>query len=69
MLAECKQSPDFPVTCKSTLSKWCKKLGFCYKWSNKKMEVYQYFDVDIVPPACNFIKDKTPAQLFSCELC
>ena len=31
------------------------------------MQVYQKFDVDIAPAACNFIKNKAPAQLFYCE--
>ena len=35
---------------KSTLGKWWKKLGFCYKRRNKKMCVYQNFHIDIVPP-------------------
>ena len=29
-----------------------------------KMEVYQQFDVDNLPPACNCIKNESPAQLF-----
>ena len=36
ILAECKQLLDFSLTSKSTLSKWCKKLGICYKQRNKK---------------------------------
>ena len=32
---------------------------------NKKMQVHQ-FQVEIVPPACNFVKNKTPTQVFSC---
>ena len=28
--------------------KWCKKLGFCYKQHNKKIEAYQQFDVNII---------------------
>ena len=31
------------------------------------MQVYQQFDVDIAFPACNFIKNETPAQVFSGE--
>ena len=38
-----------------------------YKWCNKKMRVYQQFHVDVVPPACNFIKNKTPEQVFPSE--
>ena len=38
---------------------WYKKLGFCFKWHSEKMQVYQPFDIDIVPPACIFIKSKT----------
>ena len=33
------------------------------------MQVYQQLDIDIVPPACNFIKNETPAQMFPCEFC
>ena len=33
---------------------------------NKKMQVHQ-FQVDIVPPACSFVKNKTPTQVFSCK--
>ena len=33
------------------------------------MQVYQQFDVDVVPPACIFIKNKTPTQVFSCGFC
>ena len=36
---------------KGTLRKGYKKLGFCYKWSNKKKQVYERFDVDVVPLA------------------
>ena len=36
---------------------------------NKKKCKYQQFDVDIVPPAYNFFKNKTPAQVFSYESC
>ena len=28
------------------------------------MQLYQQFDVDIVPPACNIVKNKTPPELF-----
>ena len=38
-----------------------------FKWCIKKKKVYQQFDVDIVPPAWNFIKNETPAQVFPCE--
>ena len=31
------------------------------------MQVYQQFDTDMVLPAGNFIKNKTPAQVFYCE--
>ena len=31
ILKECKQLRDFPVMTKSTLRKWCRKLGFCYR--------------------------------------
>ena len=31
------------------------------------MQLYQQFDVDIVTPACNFIKNETPEQEFSKE--
>ena len=33
------------------------------------MQMHQQFHVDIVPPACNFIKKETPAQLFSSKFC
>ena len=29
------------------------------------MKAHQQFDVDIVPPACNFIKNETRAQVFT----
>ena len=29
------------------------------------MQVYQQFGFDIVPSACNFIKNEIPAQVFS----
>ena len=28
------------------------------------MQVYQQFDVNMVPPACSLIKNETPAQVF-----
>ena len=31
--------------------------------------MYQQLDIDIVPPACTFIKSKIPAQVFFCEFC
>ena len=39
--------------------------------SKRVSKVYQQFDVDIVSPVCNFIKNENPAQMsmFSCELC
>ena len=46
-----------------------KKLEFCYKQGNRKIPVYQGFDVDVVLPACNFIKNYTLAQTFSFEFC
>ena len=36
------------------------------KLCNKKVQVCQQFDVDIVPPASNVIKNETPTQVFSC---
>ena len=39
------------------------KTGKC------KMQVHQQFDADIVSPVSNFIKNKTAAQVLSCELC
>ena len=62
-----KELKDFPVTSKSTLWEWCKKLGFWYKGRNKKMELYQLFAVDIVSLACNGVKNDTPTQVLSCE--
>ena len=38
---------------KSILRKWFRQLGFCYL-----RQVYQRFNVEIVIPACNFIKKK-----------
>ena len=43
ILAECKQLPNFAVMSKSTLSKWSRKLGFCYKRCSKKMRAQQQF--------------------------
>ena len=55
-LAEYKQLPEIPVTSKSTLCKWCRKLGFWYKQCNKNLkQADQLFDVDVVPPACTFL--------------
>ena len=51
---------------KSTLCNWCEKLGLCYK-QRKKIKVHQAFDVDVVPPACNFIGNEALAHVFSCE--
>ena len=31
------------------------------------MQVYQQFNVDVVPPAFNFIKNECPAQVFTYE--
>ena len=58
---------DFPVMIKSILCKWCRKLGFCYEQHDEKMQVYQHFDVDIVPSTCSFITNETQAQVFSRE--
>ena len=33
------------------------------------MQVYQRFDVDVMPPPWNFVKNKTPPKSFSCEFC
>ena len=63
VFAECRQLPDFPVMSKDTLSKWSKRLGFCYRPRSKRVQVYQQFDVDIVPPKCNFIKNKALTQV------
>ena len=49
---------------KITLQKLWEKLAFCYRQQNEKMQVYQQFDLDIVPPACIFIKSETPAHVF-----
>ena len=48
---------------KSTLGKCCRRLRFCYKRLNKKM------NAEYVHPARNFIKDETPAQVFCCGFC
>lgn len=55
-----KQSPEFPFMNKSTLGKWSKKYGFCYKWYNEKMRVSLFF-------SRYFIKSSIPALVFSCE--
>ena len=31
------------------------------------MQVYQQFDIDSVPPVCNFIINETPTQVVFCE--
>ena len=31
--------------------------------------MYQRFDVAVVSPVCNFIKNETLTQVFSCEFC
>ena len=67
ILAECKQFVGFSVMSKSTMDKWCKKPGIYCKRHNKKMQVYQHFDVDIVPPVCKFIRKETPAQMLTCK--
>ena len=36
ILAVNKQLLDFQVMGNSTLCKWCRNLGFCYQWHNKK---------------------------------
>ena len=33
------------------------------------MFVYQQLDVEVLPPACNFFKNETPAEAFSQEFC
>ena len=33
------------------------------------MKVYQQFNIDIVLPVSKFIKNKTPAQVFSGKFC
>ena len=40
-----------------------RKLEFCHK-QREKMQVYQGFDIDAVPPAGNFIKNETSTQMF-----
>ena len=40
-----------------------------YKHHNKKMQLHQKLDVDIMPPACNFIGNKTPAKRLPCKFC
>ena len=44
-------------------------MGFVISGAIKKIQVYQQFDVDIVPPVYNFIKSETSTQLFSCGFC
>ena len=45
---ECKKLPDFSVVSKNSLRKWCRKLEFCYERGNRKIPVYQRFDVDVL---------------------
>ena len=59
IFAICKQLPDFPVMSESTLSKWCKIFRYCYKQCNKRLQVYQQFDVGFALPVSNFIKNET----------
>ena len=66
ILEERSQLRYFPVIRKITLGKWYKKLKFCYKQHNKKIQVYQKFDADILPLAFNFINNET-STVFSCE--
>ena len=60
--------PRPPVMSKSTVRKW-QMAWILLKWCSKKMQVDHQVDVDVVPPASNFIKNKTSAQEFSCKLC
>ena len=69
ILPECKQVLHFLVMSKNKMYKWCKNLWFCCERRNKKMQLYQRFDVDVVPPACNFIKNKILAHMFPFEFC
>ena len=45
---------------------WYIKVRFCYKLCNEKMDLYQQCDVDVKPPAYNFIK--TLGMRFSYEV-
>ena len=60
---------ELPSYEQGTLGKWYKNLRFCYKLDNKKMQVYQQTDVDIVLPAYSFIKHETTAQVLFCKFC
>lgn len=40
ILVKYKQLPGFPVWNKTTLRKWCWKLGFCYDRVNKNASVF-----------------------------
>ena len=67
ILAECKQLTMSPLITKNTLWKWWRKLRFCISCIIIKPLVYQQFGDDVVPSACNFIKNTSLAQLFTCE--
>ena len=54
---------------RSTLRNWCRKLAYFYKRRSKTVHVNQQFDVDVVSPYCNYIKNNTPAQVFSYKFC
>ena len=51
--AKYKDMPDFSELSKSSLRKSLSKLRFCYKWRNKKMQVYQRNDITAQIPAVN----------------
>ena len=64
----CKPSPQFGLLDMTLVE--CKELpdsAVMSKWHKKEMKLYQQFDVDVICSASNFIKNKTPAQVFSSE--
>ena len=46
-----------------------KSLNFVMSGAMEKYQCYQWFDVDAVPPSYNFIKNYTPAKMFTFEFC
>ena len=47
------------------MQKGAKSLDFVIGGAIKKLQVYQKFYVGILPPACKYIKNQTPVQVFS----
>ena len=45
------------------------KAYILHKRRSKKLQLYQLFSVNVVPPVFNLIKNKTPGKVFSYEFC